>query len=157
MKPILIQRGKITRVYSGRPGCACGCRGNYSSSKGSITKILKVYADTLASTIKEGGDDNMTSDGEHFVYWESPDGARAYTIYFKKEGGRTGMKPLYLHKSGSEMRAEVILHYVEKFQQKMQGASADTARGWVIGTNAMTTAQEKRQIWKRIQTFIKGA
>jgi hypothetical protein len=35
----IFEKADIVRVYSGRDGCACGCRGKYSTSKGSITKV----------------------------------------------------------------------------------------------------------------------
>jgi hypothetical protein len=31
----------IVRVYSGRPGCGCGCRGNYSIKPATITRLLR--------------------------------------------------------------------------------------------------------------------
>jgi hypothetical protein len=35
----MFDKNDIVRVYSGRNGCACGCRGKYSTNKGSITKV----------------------------------------------------------------------------------------------------------------------
>lgn len=31
---------RIIKVYSGRPGCACGCRGKYSTKDATITRIV---------------------------------------------------------------------------------------------------------------------
>jgi len=33
---------QVLRVYSGRPGCGCGCRGNYSDTKAAKTRALNV-------------------------------------------------------------------------------------------------------------------
>lgn len=35
-----LDRADVVRVYSGRPGCACGCRGNYSTNPATITRIV---------------------------------------------------------------------------------------------------------------------
>ena len=81
MKP-QIDRSKIKRVYSGKPGCACGCRGSYSESKASITKTLKRYEEAeeqAIKTIEASGDD-----GE-ILFWDSADGERTYTIYLRSE------------------------------------------------------------------------
>ena len=47
MKPTNHDLSKITtnmikEVYSGRPGCGCGCRGKYSTTKQAKTRILNV-------------------------------------------------------------------------------------------------------------------
>lgn len=31
----------ITRVYSGKPGCGCGCRGKYSDTPRSVAAIVR--------------------------------------------------------------------------------------------------------------------
>lgn len=40
-----MELSQVTRVYSGRPGCMCGCRGKYSDSDRSrkiiFNKIMK--------------------------------------------------------------------------------------------------------------------
>jgi hypothetical protein len=35
----MVNKDSIIRVYSGRNGCACGCRGTYRDSKSSITRV----------------------------------------------------------------------------------------------------------------------
>jgi len=35
-----IDRSQVAKVYSGRPGCACGCRGKHSETPRSITLIV---------------------------------------------------------------------------------------------------------------------
>jgi len=36
----VIDRATIVRVYSGKPGCGCGCRGNYSTNPATITRVV---------------------------------------------------------------------------------------------------------------------
>ncbi len=35
---------KVAKVYSGKPGCTCGCRGKYSTSKAQITRVLNIMS-----------------------------------------------------------------------------------------------------------------
>lgn len=37
----MIDRAKVVKVYSGRHGCACGCRGRYSTNPATITRVVK--------------------------------------------------------------------------------------------------------------------
>ena len=37
----MIDPKTVSRVYSGRPGCMCGCRGNYSTNPATIAQICK--------------------------------------------------------------------------------------------------------------------
>jgi len=37
---MMIECAVIGKVYSGRPGCGCGCRGNYSWSSTSIKRLV---------------------------------------------------------------------------------------------------------------------
>jgi len=50
---------KIARVYSGRHGCACGCRGNYSEKprqiKATLTKVRRLLAEGATAWL---GEDN---------------------------------------------------------------------------------------------------
>jgi hypothetical protein len=79
LKPI----EKVVRVYSGRPGCACGCRGKYwPKSDGAVPnpmakrQIKRIY-DLLQANITEV----YTYTGCHFVTYEIP--GRVYTMYYK--------------------------------------------------------------------------
>ena len=47
MKPSITPE-MVEQVYNGRPGCACGCRGNYSTTKRSITLALKKFHSALS-------------------------------------------------------------------------------------------------------------
>ena len=75
----LIAPHNVTRVYSGLPGCTCGCRGNYTDNKSTITRFLKLYEMTPPHRISF-----YENDEESFVYWDNVDESRTYTIYFKK-------------------------------------------------------------------------
>lgn len=76
MKPV-IPKSAITKVYAGRPGCACGCRGNYSETQRSIAIIYGKYV--------AASEDAIDTAGSGIVFWDSPDGQRTYTIYFTEE------------------------------------------------------------------------
>jgi hypothetical protein len=78
----MINKSQITRVYSGKIGCACGCRGTYSTNKSLITKA---YNDYLRLNSKNPFTENKGSNGEQWVAWTNHTGTRTYTIYFKKE------------------------------------------------------------------------
>jgi hypothetical protein len=78
----LINAAQITKVYTGAPGCACGCRGNYSTAKNVISKVLKIYNKTEVEAVQEGSMPSL--DGENFVFWDNAEGTRTYTIYFKE-------------------------------------------------------------------------
>lgn len=62
-----VDREKIVRVYSGRPGCGCGCRGKYSDDARNITRVVNVM-NSRSSEVKE-------RDGIYFIederrnYW----------------------------------------------------------------------------------------
>lgn len=77
----LLKKSQITRVYSGRPGCMCGCRGNYSTSPTTITKIYNKFLKEAEAAVKYD-DDKFESPVARFVYWKNPEGTRTYTIYF---------------------------------------------------------------------------
>ena len=56
MFDINVLRQAVNRVYSGRPGCMCGCRGSYSSARGQVTRVLNIMA---ANADRVVVDDNM--------------------------------------------------------------------------------------------------
>ena len=64
---ITVPVDSITRVYSGRHGCACGCRGTYSTSPATIKRIVATMND-LGAQIEDG-----------IYFTESP--TRQYTAY----------------------------------------------------------------------------
>ena len=74
-----IQGKMIGQVYTGRSGCACGCRGKYSNKAGAITKVvnrMKQYP-----FVPEGNQNDLDKlleiDGCSFtVEYETPSGTR---------------------------------------------------------------------------------
>lgn len=60
----------IASVYSGRDGCACGCRGTHSSKKGSITRVVNKF--------KANIDLVKLSDDHAFMH----DNDRMYVVYY---------------------------------------------------------------------------
>lgn len=63
----------VARVYSGRPGCACGCRGNYSENPATITRIVETLAQADEIHVTTG------LDGELIFFGDV--GERSYTVY----------------------------------------------------------------------------
>ena len=55
---------QVTRVYNGRPGCGCGCRGKYypevegaeptAHDRGMMTRILRLVKANPAASGKDG-------------------------------------------------------------------------------------------------------
>ena len=50
LKPL----SEVTRVYSGRPGCACGCRGTYYSKNAEIARDKGYWIDEDEANEKDG-------------------------------------------------------------------------------------------------------
>lgn len=67
---VTVDREQVRRVYSGRPGCACGCRGHYSTDPATITRIVNAL-NALGAKMDESGE---------FAWAETE--TRAYTAYF---------------------------------------------------------------------------
>lgn len=76
---IIINPHQVGKVYSGKLGCACGCRGNYSENPKTITlivnKMRKALKDGMATEVMFGGY------GEAFLSVETA--TRRYTAYLK--------------------------------------------------------------------------
>ena len=94
---ITIKPEKVTKVYSGRPGCMCGCRGIYRYPKTATLESIKKYIGyqpdpktindhfvksvilTVSKSLEEGICKNVSSSKDH-LYVEI--NGRAYCIYF---------------------------------------------------------------------------
>ena len=53
----MIDISKVTRVYSGKPGCMCGCNGKYYSpetSQRTVTRIVNELNANLDTEYNEG-------------------------------------------------------------------------------------------------------
>lgn len=62
----------VSQVYNGRHGCACGCRGNYSSTPRSIRQIV--------AKINQAAADGHTVHVHGWGVWvDTP--TRSYTAY----------------------------------------------------------------------------
>jgi hypothetical protein len=68
---------EVVRVYSGRPGCACGCRGKYFEDQRNITRIVKIFNQNFEKI--------TWFDGCNFCQLDISEN-RTYAIYFAKEG-----------------------------------------------------------------------
>lgn len=79
-----IDRATIAKVYFGKPGCGCGCRGNYYVDARNITRVvnrmnrsgdtIKVYEDDDGGTI-------YAVDGDRYMWaynYARPDDAREW-------------------------------------------------------------------------------
>ena len=62
----------VTRVYSGRHGCACGCRGTYSDAPAAVTRVVNAMLAHAADVECTEG-----LDGEVVFFVETA--TRAYT------------------------------------------------------------------------------
>lgn len=67
---------KIARVYSGKPGCGCGCRGTYWEDARNIKRVVDVMNKRQAEVTFEYEVYAIEDDKR---YW-------AYTIEFDKGG-----------------------------------------------------------------------
>ena len=74
-EPIKVE--DIGKVYSGRPGCCCGCRGKYWDDLRNIKRIVKTINANPISTANYL-DDKLS----HYFL----DGSRWYTAYPKENG-----------------------------------------------------------------------
>lgn len=98
-----IRREQVTKVYSGRPGCACGCRGKYTvptermtpenpltprqaaAINGQVTRVLKVINAALCPNVHvdclEVSDGNCILDDGRWVSVENE--GHVYTVYYR--------------------------------------------------------------------------
>ena len=65
---------QIRRVYSGKPGCGCGCRGKYFTDPKNIKRVLKAMKQLINNSKQVG-----VKDGIAFVETDS----RYYWAYLK--------------------------------------------------------------------------
>lgn len=82
----------VSRVYSGRPGCACGCRGNYRATKAwahahpEVAEYRKVVNEVqvkkVVNILRENL--NVAKSYKNFLYIENLNG-RTFTVYFKEK------------------------------------------------------------------------
>ena len=66
---MMIDRATITKVYSGRPGCGCGCRGRYYTDARNITRIVNAMNKRVDLMSAGGGTRYYTGDPEARYLW----------------------------------------------------------------------------------------
>jgi len=79
---------KVASVYSGRPGCCCGCRGKHTHATGHATQDYHVVNDRTVRTIVNkvnraiAAGEKVEDCGDH-AFWERKDGdsVRVYIVY----------------------------------------------------------------------------
>lgn len=60
---------KVVRVYSGRPGCGCGCRGKYYEDARNIKRVLKAMRETISAADRIAMTDQTAAvEGDRY-YW----------------------------------------------------------------------------------------
>ncbi len=61
---------KVTRVYSGRPGCGCGCRGKYYDDTRNIKRIVKAMYNNLSDATRIDYDNELAAvETDTRYYW----------------------------------------------------------------------------------------
>jgi len=66
---------RVERVYSGRPGCGCGCRGKYYEDARNIKRVLKAMRDNITLADRIDFSDNVAA----------VEGSRYHWAYLKPE------------------------------------------------------------------------
>lgn len=69
----------VEKVYSGRPGCACGCRGNYTQH---IATMKKIYNKFKAGR-KQGLVYSWKDSIKEFIAMDNPTNTRTWTLYLR--------------------------------------------------------------------------
>jgi hypothetical protein len=67
---------KVARVYSGKPGCGCGCRGKYWDDGRNVRRVVKAMKAHLDEAEEAGRQD---STGCHVVFVQTA--TRYYWAY----------------------------------------------------------------------------
>lgn len=66
----MIDRATITKVYSGKPGCGCGCRGRYYTDSGMITSVVNRMNASEYLARDDNGNWNVETDKRYL--WAYP-------------------------------------------------------------------------------------
>lgn len=62
----------IARVYSGLPGCGCGCTGKYWEDARNIKRIVKIMNSRLDETVDDGGIFALENDTRYYWAYSKP-------------------------------------------------------------------------------------
>jgi hypothetical protein len=85
----------IKQAYSGRPGCACGCKGRYYETKTGMSRVLREvqaavlehpYFDDLNQHDRAEVGWNVADDLQYVTCTVSP--KRVYTVYLTSDARR---------------------------------------------------------------------
>lgn len=82
--PVLVQLKNVTRVYSGKPGCMCGCLGKHYR-KGESPTAERMVNKIVALLTANWGEAEF---GESYVYWvdySMSQRGHTYTAWIEKE------------------------------------------------------------------------
>ena len=94
-----VTREQVESVYSGRQGCACGCRGKYFYASDFRVESGKrrgysVHPDEVSdrmiakvlNLLKKNASDVVFDDKYRTIFWwDKPGVDRTYTVYLKEE------------------------------------------------------------------------
>lgn len=79
-----IDPSTIVRVYSGKPGCGCGCNGKYYEDTRNIRRVVKKINERIGT----GAGVNKDPDGTPFCYYvedrDSEGRGRYYWAYTRR-------------------------------------------------------------------------
>lgn len=70
MATTTISANDIGKVYSGRPGCGCGCNGKYWEDARNIKRIVKIMNSRPSEVTDDGGIFALENDTRY--YWAYP-------------------------------------------------------------------------------------
>jgi len=85
MKITKVKADKVVRIYSGRPGCMCGCQGTYYEDRKAIARIVANMNKFVANGNAEFEVDEINGKVSNYVFAENrEDGGpqRTYVAYF---------------------------------------------------------------------------
>ena len=68
----------VVKAYSGRRGCACGCRGKYHTRRSTVSQILN----RMKAAVAAGDAVNYVTDAD-FIGIDTA--TRSYTVYFRAD------------------------------------------------------------------------
>lgn len=88
-----IKVAAVARVYSGKPGCMCGCNGRYSETKAQIARVVAIINAALAEGRAVTAEDGYVFlDDTHIETYYTRRGlsrqvqkGRVYCAYFAKQ------------------------------------------------------------------------
>lgn len=60
----------VSKVYSGRPGCGCGCRGKYSETGPNVKRVLSVLQTAAKVEVQEDATETIYAlETEKRFFW----------------------------------------------------------------------------------------